>query len=460
MRFLPRNIDIDSIDGFDGELDIFDRRSFGMGLATLLSESEDPLVLMLDAPWGTGKTTFVHMWKGHLKKNGFPVVYFDAFENDYVADPFAAIGGEIISLAKSSTAASTPVVSKVIEKTKAVGKVLLRSGMRIGLKAATLGALDGSEWNTVTAVAADAAQEGADALDEYLTHLFEQRDEDKKLIEEFKKSLSQLATCLKSSLDVEQHSDPVAQRPLVVIIDELDRCRPNFALALIERIKHFYSVPNIHFVLIAHGVQLENSVRYSYGQAIDAETYLQKFYSIKVTFPHTSKNKETCKIYLSYLRGQAGSGIAQYQHTDNIVIPFLEKMNESRPMSLRNLEKIIMHINLAIIFGSASKIDVPIIMAGLCYIRVFSPSLYEKLRRSLAIFEEVAAVLFFPKEPDVEYIQNNWECRWWMFYLVKDLPEGIDWDNMYRSSRNGNFIDREEMVSVIANRVVDRFALG
>lgn len=48
---------------------------------------------------------------------------------------------------------------------------------------------------------------------------------------------------------------------IVFIIDELDRCRPDYALNLLEIIKHFFTVPNVHFVLGVNLRELENSVK-------------------------------------------------------------------------------------------------------------------------------------------------------------------------------------------------------
>jgi hypothetical protein len=96
-------------------------------------------------------------------------------------------------------------------------------------------------------------------------------------------------------------------KPLVFIIDELDRCRPSFALELLERVKHFFAVPNVHFVLGAHLKQLENSVRVTYGSEIDAQLYLQKFISLHVELDtpgnYPPANSAISK-YMSYLKEQ------------------------------------------------------------------------------------------------------------------------------------------------------------
>lgn len=60
-------------------------------------------------------------------------------------------------------------------------------------------------------------------------------------------------------------------KPFVVIIDELDRCRPSFALEFLERIKHLFAAENVVFVLFWNANSICESVRHSYGQGTNAE---------------------------------------------------------------------------------------------------------------------------------------------------------------------------------------------
>ena len=66
-------------------------------------------------------------------------------------------------------------------------------------------------------------------------------------------------------------------KPLVVIIDELDRCRPTFAIECLERIKHVFAVEGVVFVLGVYCDQLAESIRAVYGQGFDSHGYLGKF---------------------------------------------------------------------------------------------------------------------------------------------------------------------------------------
>ena len=91
-------------------------------------------------------------------------------------------------------------------------------------------------------------------------------------------SLKQLSEQLSEQSASDDNEDAPGTRPLVVIIDELDRCRPPFALSLLERTKHLFSVDGICFMLVAHMPQLDAIVRAAYGIDNEARLYLEKFF--------------------------------------------------------------------------------------------------------------------------------------------------------------------------------------
>ena len=111
-------IDISEDTGFSSDIDIFKRKPFGEALLNLIQNTEDELVLALDASWGQGKSTFIRMWQGLLKEKEVPHVYFDAFENDYQTDPFLAIFSRIYSLIDKSD---------VDESDKKIGKTFAKN---------------------------------------------------------------------------------------------------------------------------------------------------------------------------------------------------------------------------------------------------------------------------------------------------------------------------------------------
>src|SRR5437763_1287728 len=131
MLLVLPELEIASDEGFSEQRDIFKRKHLADGLTRLLSTASGPLVLALDGPRGCGKTTFLKMWAGERRENGFSVIYCHAFEHDFVDDPFRAFAGEIIALGKQSKSVQATAREKLVEKAKGVGKVLLRGGLKV-----------------------------------------------------------------------------------------------------------------------------------------------------------------------------------------------------------------------------------------------------------------------------------------------------------------------------------------
>jgi len=246
-------------------------------LIVQLKDNQLTLMNSPGAPWGTGKTTFVKMWRGELTKAGIPSVYFDAFANDYQEDAFLAVASQIIADADSRSPRRKEALNTFKAKALQTAKVIGRASLRLGVRAATAGLVEGEALEkTAAEIAKDFGEETTKVIDEVLKERLESQNSDRKIFESFRTALTELAVGFSSPVGGDDSKDGHSF-PLVFIIDELDRCRPSFALEILEKIKHFFSVPNVIFLLVSSLSQLETAVRFAYGE-VDAHTYLEKFY--------------------------------------------------------------------------------------------------------------------------------------------------------------------------------------
>mgnify|MGYP000594307839 CR=1 FL=1 len=264
------------------EGDLWDRKRLGIQLTKYVDRLQCGAVLALDARWGEGKTWFVRHWKKHLEDENHNVIYLDAFANDYLEDPFLVISSEITScLAKDDNVSSH--INTFKEKAAAayqallpsLPKVLLTLGLNL-ISGGVLGTLAQQAYETGEKVIESASDEIGEKIKESIEAKIESHEADKNTLLVFKQELAQLADKL--------------EKPLVFIIDELDRCRPDFAIRLIERIKHFFDIPKIVFVLVMNKPQLLQSVKSFYGYDSEMnDDYLEKFVDFTVHLP-TSKD--------------------------------------------------------------------------------------------------------------------------------------------------------------------------
>lgn len=447
MRFFISPLDIPDDQGFSKDVDIFGRAEIGKGLTNLVSRVEDPLVIAIDGQWGSGKTTFLKMWAGSLRGEGYPVVYFDAFAHDYIGDAYIALAGETISLLKSQKRSSTATGKRFVNKALGVGRVLLRSSLKVGVKTATMGVLTAADLEEV----ADAASgELADRTDEYIGEIITKQKEQKQTIDSFKDALSEIPSALAANGEG-------GFKPLIFIIDELDRCRPDFALELLERMKHIFSVPNVHFVLGVHMGQLENSVAAAYGSRIDAALYLQKFVHLAIPLVEGKSyvsNRATTK-YVKYLL-KAHDFAPQDRETAQYCGDFVRFVSDHRDLSLRTIERIFSVLALTLAYTPHQYFRPPPIVAGLCILKVLSPAHFIAAKRGTLRYSEIEQILCL-NERDESERHAEWASRWWRYALDPDADQALI-DQMASGTFRYSLDDRLELVPDIANDMIDRLS--
>lgn len=457
MRIFGSEPSINDFDGFKPEIDIFERVALGEGLTHLVTFADDPLVIAIDADWGTGKSVFLKMWAGELRKLQIPVIYFDAYANDYVDDAFVSLASEIIRLAQQHKNTPRKRVKNLTEKAIGASKILLRSAGKIAAKAATLGALDGSEAESlVKEMSDDLASDASDLADKYLEKLLTGADERRKTLEDFRSALSELPGLLAKNTKKTESGDAKVP-PLIFIIDELDRCKPPFALDILERIKHVMSVRNVHFVLGVHIDQLCNSVKAQYGRDIDARTYLQKFIHVTVPLVDTAEheNQSVATKFIQLLSNGMGSA-AQSRHVE-LTNEFMLRYTLRTDLSLRGLEHVYTTLRLALGAANDRTLFIAPLVAGLAVLKLKHPHLYRKAKRGHLRYTEIEKVFGFDDIPENDYDRRSieWSAGLWK-YATEQKPS----DEIVREFGRGisqYHISRERVIPMFANDMIDRF---
>jgi hypothetical protein len=454
MHIIPPALEIGDNEGFTTVNDIFKRATIGRGLTNFVMHVTDPAVIAVDGQWGSGKTAFLKMWAGELRNAKFPVVYFDAFENDYAEDAFTAIASEIIALAQELDKSGTSTAKNFVSKAIGAGKIILRSGLKLGLKLGTAGVLDAEELEKI---ADDVATEVSELEDQYLGELLTKQRGQKVAIQSFREALASLPALLTSAKKQNDDAQP-AQKPLIIIIDELDRCRPVFALQILERIKHFFSVPNVHFVLGTHLKQLRNSVMAAYGSQFDAHTYLQKFIHLTlplVDSPFDGRRNKIASTYVDYLIAVMGLpkiGTLDYARD------YFRYVMESRNLSLRAIERIMSTYSIVLAFPQVSVFSPVAVVVGLCVLKTVDPELYFKAKTGTPVWDELKGVLgFAAKQEEWPKGVVNVVGEDWRLYTSPNLtPDEVSLITK-RLGSSGS-LSREQVIPYVANAVIDRLS--
>jgi len=404
MKLTPTPIEIEEFEGFTPEKDIFQRKQYAEQLTNIVSNVNDELVVAIDAPWGEGKSTFVRMWRGLLKQNSIESIYFDAYKNDFIEDPFLALIGEIYSLLNSNE--NTKVKKEFKEQAISAIKTIGKAGVRIGIRAATAGVLD----ETVLE-GAGAGDELAAISDKYISERLESLEEDKASIEAFKSVLAKAANELGG------------ENKLIFVIDELDRCKPSFALEILEKIKHIFSIPGIVFILVMNREQMNEIIKSRYGIGIDSTKYLQKFVHIWTGLPKSNEQHTSdIKKYLNDCLARMDFELKTRSQQSGIEL-YVELLSHYNA-SLREIERSLTHF--AIIHNmtdSNINADYMWLSIYLSITKVLFPSSYKKLANGNTTYEEILTETKLSSLEDEYWGKGKAEphpIRWLIRYYLSD----------------------------------------
>lgn len=437
MKLTVPPIEIDPKEGFTSEKDIFRRKVFGENLINIVSNVNDELVLAIDAPWGEGKTTFIKMWRGMLSENDIKSIYFDAFENDYQQDSFLAIAAEIYSLIDENKEEEQKQFKK---KTVSALKTLARVGLRVWIKTATAGILDETIFDKTNTIK-DISKEASDFVDSYVAKRLENAAQDKETLLDFKHSLEELAFSISND------------KPLVFIIDELDRCKPPFALEILENIKHLYSVKNIVFVLIMNRSQIEESVKCEYGSGVEASKYLQKFVHVWASLPKNNNdgNYDVKKYLLDCLK-RMNFQIETSEQQDGKKL--YEELVAYYNLSLREIERSLTNYSLIHnMIGRKLGYHYQLILVYLSIIKVIKPKSYQKLSNNSISYEQLISETLL--EDIVDNWLKNYKSNEYIASLTLLLKYCLSSEKEYRSfletntgSLNMNFFNPQDKTTI------------
>ncbi len=214
-------------------------------------------VLNLNAEWEAGKTWFIKRWYMELKAH-YPTVYIDAWQQDFSDDPLLTVISSIIDQLKMIAGKENPIPEGMRQRLLGLFKV----GGKLALKAAIKKA--GLEED-------DFSLEGDDA-NQLVDALCSNQKERYESIQYLKQEIRQW---VEGAVGL---SEGELNYPAFILIDELDRCRPSYAVEMLETIKHIFDIPKVVFILATDTEQLQHAIKVIYGGGFDAQTYLGRFF--------------------------------------------------------------------------------------------------------------------------------------------------------------------------------------
>ena len=339
--------------------DEFKRKPIAENIIRLLTSDIDLSPMVIDGSWGTGKTEFCQKLIRLMQEQhrDYQPVYIDAFRSDHSGEPLLALLAEIIKACTPEDTGEQPseqrknitrkvakaagFVMKTVAKA-AVGHVLkqnledLEKGMSQIIN-------DEEEAKNVAETVADSAttlaSHSIDAtIDATIEALLKEQIEAEKNLETLKACLKELA----------------ADKPIILFIDELDRCRPDYAVDMLEVIKHVFDVENVKVVLVTNTKQLRAAINHRYGMEVDAQKYLDKFLKYSFALPdkvEVPSRTERALVSVEYFKqliqnSRMASELQALIDEHNLTIKFISDMIERNGLSLRETERLVRFLEI------------------------------------------------------------------------------------------------------------------
>ena len=281
-------------------------------------DSDGAYVLAVDSPWGTGKTRFAMMLKNHLegrypndekqpKKPAakFYAIYYDALGSDYHPDAMEPLMHALVN----SDALMHDGNANNLRNLKLTCLGILRA-VGYGVTQHYLGT---ELTETIFQTAETITQDDEDPLEGYTKKL--------KLYDEFRETLRKA---------IERTG-----KNLVIIIDELDRCKPTFAIQTIEMAKHLFDVKGLIFVFFLDITQLSSAAKCVYGNDMDATGYLCRYFDFisRLPTPDTIHFIDLKLNSIPYYQGMTHD----YEETRN----YIYELTQTFLLSLRDISTVL-----------------------------------------------------------------------------------------------------------------------
>ncbi|GHC01915.1 KAP family P-loop NTPase fold protein [Cerasicoccus arenae] len=314
-----------------------DRLHLANFLKGYFHNENEPSVIALEGTWGSGKSWFLERFNyfGNLPEESVNTVILRAWNHDFCTEPFEPLFSEIYNTLKDK--------ETHLENFQREGGAILEYLLFKAIEIKTLGILKFDEIRKKANDTVPLAKKIASDHQAYID-----------AVKNFK-------LALKSVVDETGNH-------LVIIVDELDRCEPHFALTMLERIKHLFGIPGVHFLIGVATESLASLISGRYGPDVDTDEYLDKFITHRVELYPISQRRFTAKdTFLGNLTKKINKQIGDISEELNI--------------TPRRIQRLLHAMQLCFRSGYFYPDDelVPI-MYLLLYTKMRSPQLYERVQ--------------------------------------------------------------------------------
>ena len=403
--------------------DEFNRKPIAENIIRLLTSDIDLSPMVIDGGWGTGKTEFCQKLIRLMQQQhpDYQHVYIDAFRSDHSGEPLLALLAEIIKACTPEDTGEQPsekrknITRKVARAAGFVMKTVAKAAVGHVLKQNMEDLAEGMSQiindeqeaknaaTTVAGVATTLASHSIDAtIDATVEALLKEQIEAEKNLETLKACLTELA----------------ADKPIILFIDELDRCRPDYAVDMLEVIKHVFDIENVKVVLVTNTKQLRAAINHRYGAEVDAQKYLDKFLKYSFALPEkvvAQFEEERALVAIEYfkqlIRNSSMAGELRGLIGQEAILNLISDMIERNNLSLRETERLVRFLEIyhSLSHGLSAECAMAYRLLRVVGVFVFCfyPNLMDNINKNRTDAREFAQLFNIKSWPDIPINYGN-----------------------------------------------------
>lgn len=376
-----------------GKDDALNRKEFGDLLYGLIRSeyilADNSYVVALTGGFGSGKSHFLEMWECEIRNfDDCPmIVHINAWESDHSGEPVLAIVSAIAAeLQKQKTKQK-----KALATLKSSASRVARGGLSLA-KDAVIGYLENQ-----TGVELDEAWEKIkedrvkNLLGKSAMGLFDAFEARQQAVDDLKSALRELVVD-------SQHLK------IILVVDELDRCRPTYAIDFLESLKHFFDIKGLAALLAVDWNQIGSTAKALFGQRLNTSEYLRKFVSRRVNLPAPGLpdlRRLTQTLWLRLLESETLSKrnrftfAPRFGDIGNLPSGFILGLGVTRPRQIEEVFRIMSHyFHTDLNQPSHIRDNQFLLLIFLVCLHVVSPNSYDGLVEGTTSAKEILKLVF------------------------------------------------------------------
>lgn len=384
------------------------REEYGKFLLSVLTSEKNGFVLNLNGSWGSGKTQFLRRLYVELAEQQYPVVYIDAWESDFIKDPLIVVCTEIlnqlgyifknVNKGNESEIVNDRFNTAFFELQGSFGKFLSFSkGIAKGyeLYSSDNSASLFSEMLEGISISPELSMKmkGVNETNfQLLMKVQEKQNELVQAMKDIRKQVNIICGILNELYDL--------KIPLVILVDELDRCRPDYAIKMLEVIKHFFDVKGCAFLIATDTDSLEKSIKSIYGSEFSSQAYLKRFFNQRIRLPKTSVQNFIKARPIDFDFYQKNN-LTLYPYNDPLKLEaIIPSILDRDDLELRDIEQILDKLESCLnylVHNQMDKIEfinIVVLIYGIVEQHLNLPDFYERSNNRLMLSEPFNSLIF------------------------------------------------------------------